>query len=223
MIHARTRIERPSAEVIEAYKSLSAATIHEAGGRIGFINPVIKASAKGVRICGPAFTVLCAPGDNLMLHKALEKAKPGDIIVASVGDYYEFGYFGDLMVVSAISRKIGGIAIDGCFRDSAEIIEMGFPVFARGTAIRGTTKTSLGLVNYPINFGGAIINPGDLIVGDDDGMVVVPLSEVKNVLEKSIKRVQNEVEKAKVLASGVSSVQNNKLDVVFQALGLVEE
>lgn len=223
MIHVRTRIERPSKELIEAYRQIPSATIHEAGGRKGFIDPAIKPINRGMRICGPAFTVLCAPGDNLMLHKALEKAKPGDIIVASVGGGYEYGYFGGLMAVSAMARKVGGLAIDGCIRDSEEIIHMGFNIFSRGFAIRGTVKNTLGLVNYPIVFGGLMINPGDIIVGDDDGMVAVSLKDAADILDKSIKRTENEVLKAKVLESGVTSVQNNKLEPVFESLGLVEE
>jgi 4-hydroxy-4-methyl-2-oxoglutarate aldolase len=223
MIHVRTKIERPSPEIVEAFKGIQTATIHEASGRKGFINPAIRPIAKGMRICGPAFTAMCAPGDNLMLHKALERAQPGDIIVATVGGEYEYGYFGGLMAVSAMARQVGGLAIDGCMRDSDEIIAMGFNVFSRGFAIRGSNKGILGLVNYPMVFGGLMINPGDLIVGDDDGMVAIPLAEVKDVLEKSNKRTENEVQKAKVLRTGVSSVVNNKLDVLFETLGLVEE
>jgi len=176
-----------------------------------------------MRICGPAFTVQCAPGDNLMPHKALERALPGDVIVASVGGGYGYGYFGGLMAVSAMARKVGGLAIDGCVRDSEEMVRMGFSVFSRGTAIRGTVKGTLGLVNYPVVFGGLMVNPGDLIVGDDDGLVAVPLADVGDVLERSVKRMENEVQKAKALATGVSSVSYNKLDAVFEALGLVEE
>ncbi len=223
MIHVRTKIERPSEQVVKAFRGMPSATIHEASGRKGYINSTIKPITKGMKICGPAFTVQCAPGDNLMLHKALEKAQPGDVIVASVGGGYDYGYFGDLMAVSALTRKIEGLAIDGCVRDADDIIAMGFNVFSRGLCIRGTVKETLGLVNYPIVFGGLMINPGDLIVGDDDGMVAVALKDVESVLEKSIKRTENEVLKAKVLESGVSSVQNNKLDVLFESLGLVEE
>ncbi|HOA16043.1 MAG TPA: 4-carboxy-4-hydroxy-2-oxoadipate aldolase/oxaloacetate decarboxylase [Bacillota bacterium] len=223
MIHVRTKIERPPQEIIEAYRGIPTATIHEAGGRKGYIDSNIRPIAKGMRICGPAFTVLCAPGDNLMLHKALEKAQPGDIIVASVGGGYQYGYFGDLMAVSAMARKVGGLAIDGCVRDTDDIAAMGFNVFSRGYAIRGTVKETLGLVNYPIVFGGHMVNPGDLIVGDEDGMVCVALKDVKDTLEKSIKRTENEILKAQVLQTGVSSVKNNKLDVLFEQLGLVEE
>jgi 4-hydroxy-4-methyl-2-oxoglutarate aldolase len=158
-----------------------------------------------------------------MLHKALEKAQPGDIIVASVGGYYEAGYLGGLMATSAVARKIGGLAIDGCIRDSEEIIKMGWPVFCRGFCIFGTGKTGPGLVNHPIIFGGTIVNPGDLILGDGDGMVVVGRNECKGVLEKSIERVEAEEKKSAQLAAGISSVEFNKLGKNFEFLGLKED
>ncbi|MBY9006222.1 MAG: 4-carboxy-4-hydroxy-2-oxoadipate aldolase/oxaloacetate decarboxylase, partial [Candidatus Lokiarchaeota archaeon] len=173
MIHVRTKIQRPPQELIEKFKPISVATVYEASGRKGFVNPKIKPIFRGMKLCGPAFTVQTVPGDNLMLHKALEKAQEGDVIVATVGGEYDYGYWGDLMSVQAKAKNLGGLAIDGCIRDSEEIIEMGFPIFSRGASIRGTIKSTLGLINYPINFGGTVVNPGDLILGDDDGMVVV--------------------------------------------------
>ena len=223
MIHVITKIKRPSKEVIEKFRSISVATVYEASGRKGFIEPKIKPIVKGIKLCGPAFTVQTAPGDNIMLHKALEKSKEGDIIVATVGGEYDYGYWGDLMTTQAKVKKLGGLAIDGCIRDSEDIIEMGFPIFSRGLAIRGTVKASLGLINYPINFGGTVVNPGDLILGDDDGMVVVRFQDCKEILDKSQERVQKEKMKAKVLMGGITSVEYNKLDKVFESLNLIEE
>lgn len=223
MVHVRTKIKRPSKEIVEAFRGQASATIHEASGRKGFVSYKIKPIAKGIKLCGPAFTVQCPPGDNMMLHKALELAQPGDIIVATVGGAVEYGYWGDLMATSAIARKIGGLAIEGCVRDSEEIIEKNFPIFSMGLCIRGTKKGALGLINYPTFFGGAEVNPGDLILGDDDGMVVVKREECEEVLQKTINRVNKEIEKAKVLGSGVSSVEYNKFGPLFEAAGLVEE
>ncbi|MDD5018130.1 MAG: 4-carboxy-4-hydroxy-2-oxoadipate aldolase/oxaloacetate decarboxylase, partial [Eubacteriales bacterium] len=175
------------------------------------------------RICGPAFTVQCAPGDNMMLHKALERARAGDVIVASVGDAYEYGYFGDLMATSAMAKKLGGLVIEGCIRDSAEIIKMGFPIFARGFCIRGTVKGTLGVINYPTAFGGLTINPGDLIVGDDDGLVSVRREDVQSVLVKTCERVEKEKVKEHALSTGVSGVEYNNFGPLFEAMGLVEE
>jgi len=127
------------------------------------------------------------------------------------------------MATSAMARKLGGLAIEGCIRDSEEIIEMGFPIFSRGCCIWGTVKAVLGLINYPIVFGGIPVNPGDLIIGDDDGMVVVGRKDGEAVLEKSIQRIQMEEKKTEQLKAGISSVEVNKLDKIFQSLGLVEE
>ena len=223
MIHVRTKIQRPPQELIEKFKPISVATVYEASGRKGFVNPKIKPIFRGMKLCGPAFTVQTVPGDNLMLHKALEKAQEGDIIVATVGDEYEYGYWGDLMAIQAKAKKLGGLAIDGCVRDSEEIIEKGFPIFSRGLAIRGTVKASLGLINYPINFGGTVINPGDLILGDDDGIVIVRYEDCKEVLVKSQARIQAEKIKAKALMDGITSVKYNKLDKIFESLNLIEE
>jgi 4-hydroxy-4-methyl-2-oxoglutarate aldolase len=223
IVHVRSRIERPDKGLIEGFRPLDVATVYEASGRKGYIEASIKPIARGIRICGPAFTVQCAPGDNLMLHKALQIAQPGDVLVATVGEDPEYGYWGGMMAVSALARKLGGLAIDGCIRDSAEIVRLGFPVFSRGFSIRGTTKNVLGLINYPIIFGKITIFPGDLILGDDDGMVVVRRAECAEVLEKSRKRVEAEKEKSELLRTGMSSVELNKLQPVFESLGMVEE
>lgn len=202
---------------------MASATIHEASGRKGYVDCAIKPINRGIRVCGPAFTVQCAAGDNIMLHKALERAQPGDVIVANVGGAYDYGYFGNLMATSAIAKRLGGLCIDGCVRDGAEMIASGFPVFARGLCIRGTGKGTLGLVNYPTVFGGQTVFPGDLIIGDDDGLVVVRLEDCQAVLEKSRARVENEMAKEATLKTGVSSVTFNKFEPLFEAAGLVEE
>ena len=223
MIHVMTDIERPPKELIDRFREMSAAAVHEASSRKGSVDCGIRPIAKGVRICGPAFTVQCHPGDNLMLHKALEKAQPGDVVVTSVGGHNEAGYWGALMATSAMARNLGGLAIDGCVRDSAEMIDMGFPVFCRGFCIRGTTKAILGLINYPTLFGGVLVNPGDLILGDDDGIVIVDRNECETILQKTLKRIASEKKKAVKLENGMSSVEINGLDKVFESLGLIEQ
>jgi 4-hydroxy-4-methyl-2-oxoglutarate aldolase len=140
--------------------------------------------------------------------------------VAGAEDY---GYWGDLMAVSAHSRKLGGLCIEGCIRDSEDIVKLSFPIFSTGFCIRGTGKGTLGLINHPIFFGRQRIEPGDLIVGDDDGLVSVALKDCKEVLAKTEERVAAEIEKAKVLSTSVSSVEYNKLGPKFEAAGLVEE
>jgi 4-hydroxy-4-methyl-2-oxoglutarate aldolase len=223
MIHVYTKIDRPSEAMVENYRNLAVATVYEASGRNGDVDSHIKPIQRGLKICGPALTVQCHPRDNLMLHKALEIASPGDVIVATAGGHYQAGYWGDLMATSAVARKVGGLAIDACIRDSEEICESGFPVFSRGLCITGTVKNTLGRVNHPIIFGGINVNPGDLILGDDDGMVIVDRNRIEEIYEKSVDRVQKEIKKAEVLKSGISSVEFNKLDKKFEALGLVQE
>jgi len=223
LVHVITKIERPSEAIINPFREIGSATVHEASGQKGAVDSTIKPIARGVRICGPAFTVQCHPKDNLMLHKAIQRAQPGDVLVASVGGYYEAGYWGGLMATSAMARKLGGLAIDGCIRDSQEIVAMKFPIFCRGFSIRGTTKAVLGLINHPIVFGSVLVNPGDLILGDDDGIVVVERKECEAVLEKAIKRIKAEEKKTEQLKAGISSVELNRLDKVFESLGLVEE
>ena len=223
MVHVLKIAERPDEHFIESFRKLAVATVYEASGRKGFIDCGIKPLAKGMKICGPAFTVQCAPGDNLMLHKALQAAKAGDVLVASMGHGYFYGYFGSLMGTAAMTAKLGGLAIDGCVRDAEELIDMKFPVFCRGVCIRGTTKNGLGTINYPLNFGGTTIYPSDLILGDDDGMVVVRYRDLADVLQKSLDRVANEEKKAEQLRSGISSMELNKLEDVCIALGMKEE
>jgi 4-hydroxy-4-methyl-2-oxoglutarate aldolase len=223
MAHVVTKFTRPDRALIEAFQGLGAATVYEAAGRAGSVHPAIKPLARGLRLLGPALPVRCHPRDNLMLHKALQVAQAGDILVATTDGYPDAGYWGGLMATSALARKLGGLAIDGCVRDSEEILRMGFPVFCRGTCVRGTTKGILGSVNLPILFGEVPVEAGDLILGDDDGLVIVPQRNIVKVLEASRKRVEAEVQKAAVLAGGVSSVEFNKLEPVFRALGLVEE
>jgi 4-hydroxy-4-methyl-2-oxoglutarate aldolase len=223
LVHVINKIDRPSKELVASFRQIGTATVHEASGQKGAVHSAIKPISKGVRICGPAFTVQCHPKDNLMLHKALQRAEVGDVLVTSVGGYYEAGYWGGLMATSAVVKKLGGLAIDGCIRDSEEIIAMGFPVFCRGFSIRGTTKAVLGLINHSVIFGGVLVRPGDLILGDDDGIVILERKECEAVLEKSIKRTEAEEKKAKELKAGISSVELNKFDKVFESLGLIEE
>jgi 4-hydroxy-4-methyl-2-oxoglutarate aldolase len=223
MIHVITKFKRPLQEIISPFKQFGAATVYEASGRNGSVNPGIKPLSKGMCLLGLAITVRCHPKDNLMLHKALQVAQPGDIIVAATDGFPNAGYFGDLMATSAMARQVGGLAIDGCVRDSAEIIEMGFPIFCRGTCMRGTVKQTLGSVNHSVLFGDVVVNPGDLVLGDDDGIVIIAQSKLEDVLEATRQRVEKEKEKAAALKQGVSSVELNKLDQVFERLGSVED
>lgn len=223
MPHVITQYERPSPELIEEFKGLSASTVYEAAGRQGSIDPAIKPLSQTMRLLGPAVTVRCHPKDNLMLHKALQVARPGDIIMASTDGYYNAGYFGELMAISARALRISGLAIDGCVRDGSEIISMGFPVFCRGTCMRGTSKGNLGLINHPTLFGDVLVHPGDLVIGDSDGIVAIPKDQISSVLEGSRKRVEKEKNKAASLSKGITSIEYDRLDKVLESLGLIED
>jgi 4-hydroxy-4-methyl-2-oxoglutarate aldolase len=170
----------------------STATVHEAMGRRGALPSAIKPVAATMKVCGPAFTVDSPPGDNLLLHHAIYAAQPGDVLVVRVSDHYEAGYWGEIMGVAAQVRGIAGLVIDGGVRDSVELTRLNFPTFSHGLCIRGTTKHGGGSLNKPLTVGSIIVNPGDIVLGDADGVVVVPLAEGPAILQKSIERVKRE-------------------------------
>lgn len=170
----------------------STATVHEALGKKGALPSGIKPVAKGMKLCGPAFTVNSMPMDNLILHEALIQAQPGDVLVVTVSGHYEAGYWGEIMAVAAQARGIAGLVIDGCVRDSREMTSMNFPVFSRGLCIRGTTKHGGGALAAPLAIGDVVISQGDMILGDDDGVVVVGKEDFATIVEKSEQRVAAE-------------------------------
>ena len=195
-------------ELIAEAAKIASSTLHEAAGRIGALPAAIKPVAPGMKICGPAFPVKGPPLDNLALHFGIDEAKPGDVIVADVGGHYEGGYFGEVMCTSAIGLKLGGLVIDGCVRDGAELAEMGWPVFSRGLAMRGTLKDLNGdlYINERIALGEAIIEPGDLVVGDTDGVVVIPKAMAADVIEAGIAREANEAATMEKLRDGSTTL-----------------
>lgn len=190
----RQEIERVSVDTIDKARALPASTLHEAGGRIGVMPRMIKPVAPSFRICGPAVTVNSPGGDNLWLHRALYVAQPGDVLVVHVSDSHDYGYWGEIMSTAARVRGLGGLVIDGCVRDGAVLEEYGFPVFARGLCIRGTGKDygARGWINYPTLFGDLIVHPGDLIVGDPDGVVVLPRERATGIVAAAVEREAKE-------------------------------
>ncbi|TAM75682.1 RraA family protein [bacterium] len=186
--------------------SFSSATLHEAFGRRGAIPSAIKPVTHGMRIYGSAFTVLSPPQDNLMLHKAIYAAKRGDVLVVGVSGFYEAGYWGEVMSVAAMARQLAGLVIDGCIRDANEIAAMGFPTFARGTCIRGTSKYGGGALQVPIVLGDVVANPGDLIVGDDDGVVVIPSGEAEALATAAGERIEYEADVMRRLRAGETTL-----------------
>jgi 4-hydroxy-4-methyl-2-oxoglutarate aldolase len=195
-------------ELIAEAAKIASSTLHEAAGRIGALPAAIKPVAPGMKVCGPAFPVKGPPLDNLALHFGIDEAKPGDVIVADVGGHYEGGYFGEVMCTSAMGLKLGGLVIDGCVRDGAELAQMGWPVFARGLAMRGTLKDLNGdlYINQRIALGEAIVEPGDLVVGDTDGVVVIPKAIAADVIEAGKAREARERATMEKLKDGATTL-----------------
>ena len=185
---------RLDSALIETARALPTATLHEAGGRIGVMPSAIKPVAPGMKICGSAVTVDSPGGDNLWLHRALYVAEPGDVLVVHVRGAYDFGYWGEIMSLAAQVRGLGGLVIDGCVRDGAILADFGLPVFARGLCIRGTGKDygARGWINFPTLFDDLVVRPGDLVVGDTDGVVVVPSTRAAEVVEAAVQRESKE-------------------------------
>ena len=177
---------------VARYKKLSVATVHEAQGRVGLLSPEIRPIKEGLKLVGRAVTVFATPGDNVMIHVAMEQCEPGDVMVVAVNSRSECGYFGDLLATLMQARGIAGLVIDSGIRDLADLRQMGIPVFSRCISAQGTVKETLGDVNVPVVCGGQVINPSDLIVGDDDGVVVVRRHELDSVAQKSEAREDKE-------------------------------
>lgn len=173
----------PRAEVLRALARFGTATLHAAAGRIGALPTAIKPVHTGMRVCGPAVPVQSPPGDNLWIHRAIYTARPGDVLVVSTGGAFEYGYWGEIMSLTATTAKRGGLVIDTCVRDHSDLGEIGSPVFARGLCIRGTGKDlgAIGSTDTPILIGDVVINDGDAVVGDADGGVVVPAERVLEI------------------------------------------
>ncbi|MGY2491746.1 4-carboxy-4-hydroxy-2-oxoadipate aldolase/oxaloacetate decarboxylase [Cupriavidus sp. CP313] len=205
----RADFERVPAEVVAAAATLPTATLHEAGGKIGVLPPVIKPVAPRFRLCGPALTVHSPGGDNLWLHRAMEAARPGDVLVVHVGGAYEHGYWGEIMTTAAKVKGLAGLVIDGCVRDGVLLDEIGFPVFARGLCIRGTGKDygAIGWLNEPVLFGETRVEAGDLIVGDADGVVVVPRQRAADVVARAQQREAAEAAILGRVRAGESTMQ----------------
>ena len=213
-------VDRADPETIAALGEAGVATAHEAAGRIGLLGPAIQARQAGTTIAGSAITVACHPGDNLMIHAAVEVCRPGDVLVVTTTSPSTDGMFGDLLATSLMARGVAGLVIDAGVRDIATLREMGFPVWSRAVHAQGTVKASPGSVNIPVVAAGQIVRPGDIVVADDDGVLALPRAMGRAAADAAAKRVDNEASKRAQLAAGTLGVDLYNLRPLLAELGV---
>jgi 4-hydroxy-4-methyl-2-oxoglutarate aldolase len=215
-----TSVERPGPEVVAGLAEAGVATAHEAAGRSGLVSHRIRPIQQDITIAGPAVTVAAHPGDNLMVHAAVEVCQPGDVLVVTTHSPSADGLFGELLATSVMARGVKGLIIDAGVRDVARLRAMEFPVWAKAISAQGTVKASPGSVNTPVVCGGQLVNPGDVVIADDDGVVCVPRASAADVLARCRARLADEEIKREKLSDGVLGVDMYGLRDVLARLGV---
>ena len=214
-------IARADVDAVKRLGALGVATVHEACGRIGLMKPYLRPVWAGGEAAGTAVTVLAQPGDNWMIHVAVEQCRPGDILVVGCTADNTDGMFGDLLATSLKARGVVGLVIDAGCRDVKSLREMGFPVWSKAVSAKGTVKATLGAVNVPVVCAGVNVRPGDAVIADDDGVVVIGKNEAREVAEKGEKRKAEEEGKRQQLASGVLGLDMYKMREALAKAGLI--